>query len=125
MFDRRREPCVESSLAVLIWGIDANGLPFSQRALARNISGQGALLSGVDQLLRCGDLIVIQYHKNRARFRVVWTRDSGNGEKVWAAVQKLEAEKCPWREELCTTPLPACSKRNTWRSGSNTVISRF
>jgi len=102
MIDRRREPRIEASLTVLIWGIDAQGLPFAQRALARNVSRQGALLSGVEQLLRCGDPIVIQSHKKRARFRVVWTRDSGNGEKVQAAVQKLEAEECPWSEELYT-----------------------
>lgn len=98
--DRRREPRVESNLPVLIWGIDAQGLPFTQSALARNISGHGALLSGIEQLLRCGDLIVVQYGKKRARFRVVWTRDSANGEKVRAAVQRLEAEKCPWEDEL-------------------------
>jgi hypothetical protein len=101
--ERRREPRVESSLPVLIWGIDAYGLPFAQRALARNISGQGALVSGVEQLLRCGDLMVIQYQKKRARFRVVWTRDSKNGEKIRAAVQRLETEECPWKEELQLT----------------------
>jgi hypothetical protein len=101
--DRRREPRVESNLPVLIWGIDARGLPFAQKALARNISGQGALLSGIEQLLRCGDLMVVQYGKKRARFRVVWTRDSANGEKVRAAVQRLEAEECPWKEELQLT----------------------
>ena len=44
--DRRREPRVESNLEVLIWGTDAQGLPFAQTALARNISGEGTLLSG-------------------------------------------------------------------------------
>jgi hypothetical protein len=103
--DRRREPRLESNLPVLIWGIDARGLPFAQKALARNVSGRGALLSGIEQVLRCGDLIVIQYGKNRARFRVVWTRDSANGEKVRAAVQRLEAEECPWREEIEIRPV--------------------
>ena len=102
MIDRRREPRLDSDLTVLIWGIDAQGLAFAQRALVRNISGQGALLSGVNQLLRCGDPIVIQYHQQRARFRVVWTRDSGNGHKIQAAVHQFEAEECPWRDELCT-----------------------
>ncbi|HXZ32671.1 MAG TPA: hypothetical protein VEH30_10350 [Terriglobales bacterium] len=98
--DRRREPRVESNLDVLIWGIDAQGLPFAQTALARNISGQGALLCGIKQVLRCGDPIVIQYGKERARFRIVWTRDSANGQKIRAAVQKLEADECPWKDEL-------------------------
>jgi hypothetical protein len=106
--DRRREPRVESNLRVLIWGIDAQGLPFAQSALARNISGHGALLSGIEQVLRCEDLIVIQYGKKRARFRVVWTRNSDNGEKVRAAVQRLEAEQCPWEEELQLVTAKSC-----------------
>jgi len=98
--DRRREPRVESNIPVLIWGIDARGLPFAQSALARNISSRGALLLGIEQPLRCGDLIAIQYGKKHARFRLVWTRDSGDGEKVRAAVQRLETEECPWKDEL-------------------------
>jgi hypothetical protein len=105
--DRRREPRVESNLEVLIWGTDAQGLPFAQTALARNISGQGALLSGVEQVLRCGDPLVIQYGKKRARFRVVWTRDTANLEKIQAAVQRFEAEECPWREKLHLNTSPS------------------
>lgn len=119
--DRRREPRVESNLSVLIWGIDAQGLPFAQSALARNVSGQGALIAGVAQPLRCGDLIVIQYGKKRAKFRVVWTRDSRNGDKVRAAVQKLENESCPWEEELKASagvdesPVPAAPQATSAR----------
>jgi len=98
--DRRREPRAESNLAVLVWGTDAQGLPFAQTALARNISGQGALLSGINQTLRYGDLIVIQYQKLRARFRVVWTRNTSNGDKTLAAVQRLGSDQCPWKDEL-------------------------
>ncbi len=98
--DRRREPRVESKLAVLVWGTDAQGLPFAQTALARNISGQGALLSGINQALRYGDLIIVQYRKLRARFRVVWTRNTSNGDKTLAAVHRLEGDRCPWQDEL-------------------------
>ncbi len=98
--DRRREPRVEANLPVLLWGIDAQGLPFAQTALARNISRQGALLTGLTQALRYGDPVVIQYGKNRARFRVVWTRNIENGDKIRAAVQKLESDQCPWKDEL-------------------------
>ncbi len=100
MIDRRQEPRAESSLRVQIWGLDAQGLRFSQDAIARNISGSGALLSGVERQLRSGDLIGLQYGDLRARFRVVWMRESGNGEKIRVAVQKLETETCPWQEEL-------------------------
>jgi hypothetical protein len=98
--DRRREPRAESNLAVLVWGTDAQGLPFAQTALARNISGQGALLAGINQALRYGDLIIVQHRKVRARFRVVWTRNTENGDKTVAAVHKLEGDRCPWQDEL-------------------------
>jgi hypothetical protein len=103
LVDRRREPRVESDLTVVIWGIDSYGLPFSQSALARNISVSGALLSGLERVLRCGDLIKIQYGKHCARYRVIWTRDSGNREKIRAAVQRLKTDACPWAEQ----PAPA------------------
>jgi len=102
--ERRREPRIPSTLSVLIWGIDAEGLPFAQSAVVRNISRQGALLSGVTQPLRCGDPIVIQVGTKRARFRVIWSRDSKNGERVLAAVQKFETQECPWEDQLDAAP---------------------
>jgi len=98
--DRRRELRVESSLKVLIWGLDAQGVRFTQGAMARNLSGSGALLSGVERQLRSGDLIGLQYGACQARFRVIWMRESGNGERIRVAVQRLETENCPWPEEL-------------------------
>ena len=100
MFDRRREPRMKSNLTVLIWGIDIEGMRFSQSALARNISQHGALLAGIEWQLRPGDLLGIQHGQKRARFRVVWARSSGTEEKTLAAVHKLEAEACPWLEKL-------------------------
>jgi len=73
---------------------------FSQVAQACNVSGRGALLSGLDQPLRPEDLIGVQYRKRRAKFRVVWLRDSRGPDKILAAVERLEAEACPWPEEL-------------------------
>ena len=100
MPDRRREPRLGASLTVLVWGIDIEGERFSQSAVARNVSQNGALLTGITWALRPGDLIAVQYREKRARYRVVWSRDSRSEEKTLAAVQKLEGEVCPWIEEL-------------------------
>ncbi len=83
-------------MKILIWGLDAKGVRFAQSALARNISGQGALITGVEQPLRPGDLVGIQHEQNWARFRVIWSRDSGKEEKIQVAVQKLAQETTPW-----------------------------
>ena len=100
MIDRRREPRCTCTLRVVIWGLDASGLPFTQTALVRNISHSGGLISQVAHPLRCGDLVGLQHGRKRARFRIVWTRDSRNGDKIRVAVQKVEGDDCPWIEEL-------------------------
>jgi len=100
MTERRREVRIPADLPVSIWGLDAEGIRFTQAAMARNISGNGALLSGLESPMRPGDLIGLQYGSQRARFRVVWARDSGGEEKIRVAVQKLAGEACPWAEEL-------------------------
>lgn len=50
--------------------------------------------------LRCGDLVLLQYGAQRARFRIVWTRDSGGPQRILAAVQRLEEDYCPWQDLL-------------------------
>lgn len=98
--ESRREPRVECGLKILIWGIDATGTRFAQSALARNISAQGALVTGLDQHLRTGDLVGVQYGERRARFRVVWWRNSQSELRIQAAVQKMRGDECPWDREL-------------------------
>ena len=78
-------------------GRDCNGTPFTQRVTASNISRSGALLSGLSRGMRSGDLLWVEYEQRKARFRIVWVRDSQSGLKTQAAIQKLETEECPWR----------------------------
>jgi hypothetical protein len=98
--EKRREPRFQLTLSVLIWGIDGEGRRFAQTASAHNVSGHGALFSGVDYELRSGDLVGVQYREKQAKFRVVWTRLSRNDGKVQVAVQRLAHEECPWQEVL-------------------------
>jgi len=98
--DRRREPRTEVDLALTVWGVDTKGDRFLQEARARDISLSGALLSGLDAELRSGDLIGILYAGKKARYRIVRVRESGNGLKVQAAVQRIAPDECPWKEML-------------------------
>jgi hypothetical protein len=98
--ERRREGRQVEDLPIRIWGVDERGSWFTQFALARDISRGGALLMGLEQELRCGDLILLQYGTVKARFRIVWLRDSEGPYKIQAAVQKLEEDECPWSEVL-------------------------
>ena len=99
-FDRRREPRTPLDLPLLVWGVDTQGERFLQEAHARDISLSGALLSGLDADLKSGDVIGILYGKKKARYRVVWVRYDEMGDKMQAAVHRLDSDACPWLDLL-------------------------
>jgi len=108
-FDRRRERRRSVELPLLVWGVDTQGERFLQEAHARDISLSGALLSGLDADVRSGDVIGILCGKRKARFRVIWVRYDGDGEKMQVAVHRIETDECPWAELLdadCDTSPP-------------------
>jgi hypothetical protein len=98
--DRRREPRISADISLRVWGVDSRGERFLQEAHARDISLSGALLSGLDSELRSGDVIGILYAGKKARYRVVWVRQSGSADKVQAAVHRFAPDECPWKELL-------------------------
>jgi len=98
--DRRREPRTPTDLPLHVWGIDTRGERFLQEARARDISRSGAMLSGLDTDLRSGDVIGILYAGRRARFRVIWIRYDGDGDKMQVAVHRVDPDVCPWQELL-------------------------
>lgn len=98
--ERRHEPRRPVDLPLLVWGVDIQGERFLEEAHARDISLSGALLSGLNVDLRSGDVIGILCGKRKARFRVVWIRYDGTGDKMQVAVHRVEADECPWQELL-------------------------
>ncbi len=112
--ERRREGRTPSDVALTIWGVDTRGERFLQDARARDISLSGALLSGLDSELRSGDVVGILYAGKKARFRVVWIRYDGTGDKMEVAVHRFEADPCPWMELLLdgepARPLPVSTQ---------------
>jgi hypothetical protein len=106
MIERRGEPRVPADIPVQVWGADARGEPFSQTATATNISQSGALLVRMACAPRSGDLVGIAYDGRKARFRVIWSLESGGCQGIRVAVQKLPADQCPWRDLL--SPMTAC-----------------
>ena len=98
--DRRSESRTHANFAVTVWGVDTRGERFLQEAQVRDISFNGALLSGIEADLRCGDVIGLLYLSRKARYRVVWVRYDDMGEKIQAAIHRMEADPCPWDELL-------------------------
>lgn len=101
----RPEPRLKTDLVVRVWGMGKDGHPFFQNAQARNISSEGALLSGLDCQLTPGDTIGVQFADKKARFRVVWVIDAGATEKIQAGIQMLDGQQCPWLQQLATAPV--------------------
>ena len=56
----RPEERVPVDLDMRVWGMGADGRPFSQHARAHNISAGGALLCAIEHDLKLGDTIGVQ-----------------------------------------------------------------
>ena len=110
--DRRSEPRTHANFAVTVWGVDTRGERFLQEAQVRDISFNGALLSGIEADLRCGDVIGLLYLSRKARYRVVWVRYDDMGDKIQAAIHRMEEDPCPWDELLRTESAAPPARRN-------------
>jgi hypothetical protein len=100
MSEFRPDPRVNTDLSVRVWGMAANGQTFSQHVRARNISVSGALFSGLENELKVGDVIGVQYGDRKSRCRVVWVMDAGPVQKMQVGVQIVTDQDCPWKSEL-------------------------
>jgi PilZ domain len=94
------EPRVPVDLPVRVWGMTAQGRPFSQQARARNISSEGALIGGVENELQVGDVIGMQCEEKKSRCTVVWIRSTGAARKNQVGVRVLADYECPWKTYL-------------------------
>jgi hypothetical protein len=78
----------------------AEGRPFSQHARAQNISSEGALLSGVENELKVGDVIGVQCDDKKTRCTVIWVMNTGLIKKNQVGVKLLADQECPWKTYL-------------------------
>jgi hypothetical protein len=100
MTHQRPEPRYDRNLPVSVFGMTAQGKPFVQKARTQNISSNGALISGINDVLNVGDTIVVQLEQKKARFRVV-RFSVGLAGKYQAGLQMQDGQESPW-----TTVLP-------------------
>src|SRR5260370_15513077 len=96
--DKRPESRVSADIPVRVWGMDADGRPFFQNALACNLSSEGAQLSWVHHSLKTGEIIGIQYGDKKALFHVIWVKESGIPGRIEAGVKMLVNQQTPWGE---------------------------
>ena len=73
---------------------------FSQGAIASSVSTGGALLSGITRQIRPQDVVWVEYSGRKARFKIVWVRNSESQQLTQAAVQLFSGQDCPWKDEI-------------------------
>ena len=100
MADQQTEPRLTVDLPVRIWGMSAEGRPFSQSAHAHNISSEWALISGVESELKVGDVIGVQCAERKTRCMVVWVMNTGPVKKNQVGVKLVAEQECPWKSYL-------------------------
>ncbi|MBZ5682950.1 MAG: PilZ domain-containing protein [Acidobacteriia bacterium] len=93
-------PRATLELRVRVWGMGANDQPFFQNATAQNVSSTGACIYGLEQELKVGDVIGVQYETRKARCKVIWVVDAGGLKKIQVGVQLVADQECPWKEML-------------------------
>jgi len=117
MADQQSEPRLTVDLPVRIWGMSAEGRPFSQSVHAHNISSEGALISGVETELKVGDVIGVQCAEKKTRCTVIWVMNTGPVKKNQVGVKLLAGQDCPWKSFLPldgATVAIAASNRRRW-----------
>ena len=93
-------PRTTLDLKVRVWGMGANNQPFFQNATAQNVSATGACIYGIEQELKVGDVIGVQYESRKARCKVIWVVDAGAMKKIQVGVQLVADQDCPWAAVL-------------------------
>ena len=118
MANHQTEPRLTIDLPVRVWGMTAEGRPFSQPARAQNVSSEGALISGLEGEVKVGDVIGVQCEDKKARCTVIWTMNTGFIKKNQVGVKLLADQECPWKRYLPmsgATVTIAPSQRRRWQ----------
>jgi PilZ domain len=92
-------PRFNTDLLVRVFGMDADGRPFSQKSQVKNISDRGAKLCGIEKRLKLGDVIGVQLGDQKARCKVIWATDLTPARNNEVGIRIVDGQPCPWREE--------------------------
>jgi hypothetical protein len=119
MPENQTEPRLSVDLPVRIWGMSAEGRAFSQHARAQNISSEGALLAGVENELKVGDVIGLQCEERKTRCTVIWVVNTGPVKKNQVGVKLVADQECPWKNYLpldgATVTIDPSNRRRYYR----------
>jgi hypothetical protein len=94
---KRQEPRKPVQVTVRILGTDANGLPFTEKVGALDVSRSGLHVCGLSVPLKLDDTVSVSYQNQKARYRVKWLVSAAHvsgGRARWeAGLQNLAPER--------------------------------
>ena len=96
--DKRPETRVAAEIPVRVWGMDADGKPFFQKAVASGLSSEGVQITRIHHALKNGEVIGIQYEDKKARFEIKWVKPGFLPNTFNAGVKLLPGQTAPWDE---------------------------
>jgi len=110
MDDKRKSKRMKAVLPLKIFGSTTAGQPFAELVYTLNISRAGTRIAGVQQELRGGDIIVIEYKSRRVRCEVVWVHRPKNDTRTFhLGLRCLDSSEGFWGitsvEEAMEVPL--------------------
>ena len=97
--EKRPEKRAPAEIPVRAFGMDADGKPFFEKAVASNLSSEGAQLARVQHSLKIGEVIGIQYGDKKARFEIKWVKPGFLPNTIEAGLFLLNGQAVPWAEE--------------------------
>lgn len=133
MISRRREERTTVSAQIRIWGMDANGKPFSVPATTYDLTRFGARVMGIRVPLAPGEIVGVQHGSEKARFRVAWYGRPGSRLEGNVGLQALDWKKHIWGSLVQDTPhtlvtsgdQPLNSAGPSYASGIDPLLERM
>ena len=98
------ESRLPAEIPVRVFGMNADGKAFFQKAVASNLSNEGATLSRVEHSLKVGEVIGVQHADKKARFEIKWVKPGFLPNTVEAVIQLQAGQTSPWAEATSATP---------------------
>jgi hypothetical protein len=96
--DRRRQSRTTSAFPVRIWGVDSKSQAFQETVSAKNLSEEGALLLGMQRILRPGDILQLQYNGRVTTFLIVWIGNPATRMSGQVGLQRTMCEAPGWTD---------------------------
>lgn len=98
--EERQEPRLQIAVPVKVFP-DSNGVE-AHSCCTYEISLRGARLASLPAITQVGQIIWIQRHNRRARYKVIWIGKPGTPHAAQIGVETLEPGHVIWESELKT-----------------------